>query len=375
MMQKQLRKPSNWQDFESLCEILWGEIWNYPEIKKNGRSGQNQFGIDIIGKFNGDYIGIQCKGKDEALGTKLTKQEIDDEVNKALSFKPALKKMYFATTADKDVGVEEYVRLKSEGNEQNGLFEIHLFSWGDIVSLIDRNKKTHDYYVNSQYYQSNVDIDFTFKDGCSRLEVDPKRHKYIHHTVHTPIRQPELPNALKQFVNPEVLKVISAFEKLSFPNRSNKVNKSYINFSFRIINNGNSPITNYKIEFEFRNGISDLQVDRVFERDFPRFGQRNFQIKKIARFTWQIIPRGQVLVPTDKAEFNSFSVKPVEDKGTLKVYWKLLSSELTKEGSLSIDFEFIDMVKRTWDIVPADQQEQQEITFKDYFEIETEDYE
>ena len=23
----QLKKPSNWQDFEKLCKLLWGEIW------------------------------------------------------------------------------------------------------------------------------------------------------------------------------------------------------------------------------------------------------------------------------------------------------------------------------------------------------------
>jgi hypothetical protein len=44
---KQLRKPENWQDFESLCKKLWGEIWNCPEIKKNGRKGQPQHGVDI----------------------------------------------------------------------------------------------------------------------------------------------------------------------------------------------------------------------------------------------------------------------------------------------------------------------------------------
>lgn len=25
--QTQLKKPSNWQDFEKLCKLLWGEIW------------------------------------------------------------------------------------------------------------------------------------------------------------------------------------------------------------------------------------------------------------------------------------------------------------------------------------------------------------
>ena len=72
---KSLRKPSNWQDFESLCKKLWGEIWNCPEIKKNGRSGQIQLGVDIYGVPAGKsrYCGIQCKAKDEDINARLTK--------------------------------------------------------------------------------------------------------------------------------------------------------------------------------------------------------------------------------------------------------------------------------------------------------------
>jgi len=66
-MKKSIRKPENWQDFENLCKKLWGEIWDCAEIKKNGRSGQNQQGVDVYGipKFDTEYYGIQCKGKDD----------------------------------------------------------------------------------------------------------------------------------------------------------------------------------------------------------------------------------------------------------------------------------------------------------------------
>lgn len=46
----QLRKPENWQDFERLCKVLWGEIWECPDtIKRNGRQGQAQKGVDVYG--------------------------------------------------------------------------------------------------------------------------------------------------------------------------------------------------------------------------------------------------------------------------------------------------------------------------------------
>ena len=64
---KTLDRPTNWQDFESLCKKLWGEIWNCPEIVKNGRNGQKQKGVDVYGipSHEQQYYGIQCKGKSD----------------------------------------------------------------------------------------------------------------------------------------------------------------------------------------------------------------------------------------------------------------------------------------------------------------------
>ena len=142
---KSLRRPSNWQDFETLCKKLWAEIWAYPETKKNGRSGQNQFGVDVYGipKNESEYYGIQCKGKDEYTDKQFTEKEIEDEIAKALSFQPKLKKFYLATTAIKDTKIEQFVREKNIEHLGNGLFEVHLFCWEDIVDLIDENRQTH----------------------------------------------------------------------------------------------------------------------------------------------------------------------------------------------------------------------------------------
>lgn len=87
---KQLRKPENWEDFESLCKKLWGEIWDCKEIKKNGGKGQVQNGVDVYGIPKGEksYFGIQCKGKDEYSHKHLSENEIDREIGLAKSFTP-----------------------------------------------------------------------------------------------------------------------------------------------------------------------------------------------------------------------------------------------------------------------------------------------
>ena len=80
-----MKKPSNWQDFEKLCKLLWGEIWDCEDtIKQHGRQGQNQHGVDVyayVEKYKG-YCGIQCKGKDDYINAELTEGEIDAEIIK-----------------------------------------------------------------------------------------------------------------------------------------------------------------------------------------------------------------------------------------------------------------------------------------------------
>ena len=47
--QTQLKKPSNWQDFEKLCKLLWGEIWTCEDtIKRHGCQGRNQHGVGVF---------------------------------------------------------------------------------------------------------------------------------------------------------------------------------------------------------------------------------------------------------------------------------------------------------------------------------------
>ena len=84
-MKKTIRKPENWQDFESLCKKLWGEVWEISsKIKKNGRIGQPQAGVDVYGKPKGEtnYWGIQCKGKDDYINSKLTKKRLTQKLRK-----------------------------------------------------------------------------------------------------------------------------------------------------------------------------------------------------------------------------------------------------------------------------------------------------
>lgn len=172
----QIKPPENWQDFEALCKKLWGEIWNCSDtIKRNGRNGQKQCGVDIYGipKNELDYYGIQCKGKDRYTNAQLTKNEIDSEISKAMSFKPTLKGFYFASTAAKDVYIEEYIRIKDIDSRINGNFAINVFFWEDIVDLLKENRNTYNWYVNDCLYLDNTDAAIFFENKCHQIIITP----------------------------------------------------------------------------------------------------------------------------------------------------------------------------------------------------------
>ena len=178
-----INKPSNWQDFEELCKSLWGEIWNCEDsIKRPGRQGQNQHGVDVyayVEKYNGS-CGIQCKGKDDYTNAKLTENEIDEEIEKALSFEPSLKLLVFATTANKDANIEAYIRKKDVENRSKGSFKVDIASWEDIVDHLKRYRSTFLWYVNNCQFKDATNVSITF-DGEEDVTIHPE---YVKTTIH-----------------------------------------------------------------------------------------------------------------------------------------------------------------------------------------------
>jgi hypothetical protein len=148
-MDTRLPIPKNWQDFESICHRLWTEIWNDLNAQKNGRQGQAQHGVDIFGKplYTSNYHGVQCKDKDNRLGSVLTETELVKECNKAIGFKPLLSTFTLATTSQRDEGIQEFYRTLNEDKEFS--FDINVWSWDDIEAEIAyRPMILNHYYPN-----------------------------------------------------------------------------------------------------------------------------------------------------------------------------------------------------------------------------------
>jgi len=128
--------PQSWDEFEDMCCLVWGREWKDANTKRHGRSGQKQAGVDVYGQKDGkaeQWMGVQCKGKDNNYGHELTEKEIDREIKKAKKFRPQLKEFIFATTTPRNTKVEAHIRKKSDESAQAGSFRIGVAFWEDIV--------------------------------------------------------------------------------------------------------------------------------------------------------------------------------------------------------------------------------------------------
>lgn len=354
---QQLGPPENWQDFESLCKKLWGEIWNCPEIKKNGRQGQSQCGVDIYGTPSGNtgYYGIQCKGKDNYTQKKFTKKEIDTEINKAKSFKPNLKQFYLATTAVKDALIEEYIREKNQEHIESGLFSIHIFSWEDIVDLIYENKETHDWYVKSLNFKHNQDAIMTFHNNEKQIEiVVPFVQKVLNY------KQSVVP--ANSISNEFVISNLPSFTEIAnikpFSFFDSKVNHSYCKFALRLHNSGTDPIENFKIFLSFDGKFESIDTVNKSNGVFSQGIKYSYDTfidndKKIG----EILPEADILVGDDFIEFDDIEIKPIHEPSKIVIKWKLLSKDCRREGELTLN------------ISPKIEKENKTILVKDPLEV------
>ena len=372
MTKKTLRKPEYWPVFEDLCKKLWAEIWECPETKKNGRNGQTQHGVDVYGteRSTGDLIGIQCKGKDEYTHSQLTKTEIDDELKKALLFKPKLTKFYFATTANRDSSIDEYVRIKSEEFKEQGLFPIYLFSWEDIVELIDENRKTHDWYVNSQQYGNTREASITFQNNLPTIELQPTFIKQITkyedrkkldgidlspiiddlNRTHRlfPVISEEIKDKddLLNFFNKEWPEESEEkkldpqpfnfhFDSIGGFIQTKILNHSVCQFSIKIVNTGSEVLEDIKLYFEIDNVLTFDSVDK--RQEMLDMNKYNYDVTFDGEFKAVFEPETSILVQDDFLLTDELCFRTDIHPCSCTVKFKLVSRNYSKEGELIID--------------------------------------
>lgn len=136
--QQQISPPADWQAFERVSAVLWGEILDDPLLSRFGRLGQQQHGLDLTGYRNGQpgqLIGIQCKCISRF--GKLTKAIVLAEVGKVARYTPPLSEFVLTTTADDDAALHQFAHeLTDDFLNVGRKFIIRIWGWNTLVDQL-----------------------------------------------------------------------------------------------------------------------------------------------------------------------------------------------------------------------------------------------
>ena len=135
--------PRSWEEFENITRDALAIKWNSPNLQKNGRKGQPQWGVDVFGEDHlGRLVGIQCKNQEVDTTVSLVRQEL----SKAECFEPPLDAWFMAVTHEADSELQEDLRMESQERVETGRFPVGIFFWDDIVQELLKEPATFSKY-------------------------------------------------------------------------------------------------------------------------------------------------------------------------------------------------------------------------------------
>lgn len=133
MVQFIFPKPTDWNTFEDIVCDVFARKYQNPNLQRNGRSGQQQHGIDIAGFTQTGLLGIQCKHHPN---NDIRISEIDVEVMKSEEFTPALTEFVIATSADRDAKSHSHMLQLAEQRKTEDRHSVAIKYWDDICGWL-----------------------------------------------------------------------------------------------------------------------------------------------------------------------------------------------------------------------------------------------
>lgn len=132
----ELPLPRDWQMFEDFCLELFSVEWGDPEAIKYGRSGEKQNGVDIFGRRDGSWHGVQCKRRGRFPEQALTEAEVRGEVEAAKTQERTLSSLVIATTAPASTALSD---LAARLTEDVG-FRVEVVGWQALTDRLWRHE-------------------------------------------------------------------------------------------------------------------------------------------------------------------------------------------------------------------------------------------
>lgn len=141
----ELPKPKNETDFEVMCAVVYGAVFGDRLAKANGGRGQAQRGVDVyVRPKDGGTIGIQCK---KYTRTKLSWDDVLEEVRKADEGHQPITMLLVATTSDSNAELQQKVMKLSEERRASDKFDVTVEFWEDIECRINSLPILQEHYA------------------------------------------------------------------------------------------------------------------------------------------------------------------------------------------------------------------------------------
>jgi len=149
-----LPKPTDSDEFENMVLSACKIKWDSPNFQKNGRRGQSQDGVDLVGLDDlMRMVGIQCKNYSAGIESSL----VTSEIALAENFEPKISAYYIACSSEYDSKLQKEVRIISLERISQGKFPVSIIFWDDIIdALLSVRSEFSKYYPEIQL-SSGVD--------------------------------------------------------------------------------------------------------------------------------------------------------------------------------------------------------------------------
>ncbi|TIP29615.1 MAG: hypothetical protein E5X67_06135 [Mesorhizobium sp.] len=176
MQSIQIPKPKDWQTFQRNCVTLFALVLNDPLLMQEyGRSGENQGGIDLLGRRNSNpnhYVGIQCR-----LITKaMSKETVLSDCRKALRLPFNLREIVFATSLPDSVSLTKLAYtieqiLRREGRQVS----VAILGWNSLENLIARHQQAFDVFMPIPGAKTSSIADERLQAAIAQMEASQSK--------------------------------------------------------------------------------------------------------------------------------------------------------------------------------------------------------
>ena len=157
----------SWEQFQKMVCDLFKEIWQDPYAQEFGRQGQDQDGIDIIGRRQGSekYEAVQA-----TIESPLTKKKIEKDYNSSQNLGFKLDSFIIASTNKRDVKLQKYAIKLSD----TGPYKCIIRFWEDIIEDLAEYDQ-----IRKKYYPEYYFIKSLGNSSGKLIEVNDETTRYV----------------------------------------------------------------------------------------------------------------------------------------------------------------------------------------------------